>query len=223
MNKYFILIITCVLTIPCLGAPTLEFSPGGPDAGSWSYNGAGILSFSQDITVDKGLGNPAGPLVGALVDIPSLLVGGIPGGPYTVTPLGTGIVNIKDPGGTIYMTGILGPADLFPVGTTAVAYTNLQVDITNATVTAAGLALASPALNAIHNSTGTLDFELSLQGGPNTFKSMLDNGLSWGDGFSGSMNVTHPIPVPGAFLLATMGIGLAGIFKRRGYKGLFSI
>jgi hypothetical protein len=197
---------------PVLSAPTVEFSPGGSGAGEWSYDGAGTFSFAQDITVDKGLGNPAGPLVGALVYIPDMTVGGLPSGPYTLTPVGAGTVEIRSTGGTLYMSGTLGVGDLVPVGTAGSAYTKFHADITNIVVTGDGLGLSSPALDAI-NSAKWLDFELSLQGVQEGFQAMLENNVSTSDGFSGAM--TAIVPVPGAAILAGLGTVLIGWMRRR--------
>lgn len=190
-----VLVLACVLlATPALAPPTVEFSPEATSAGGWSYDGAGTFSFVQDIKVDRGLGSNTDALVGAIVHIPNPSVSGIPGGPYTLTPKGSPLIKIKSSDGTTtYLIGTLGPGNLFAVGTTALAYANLQVDITNVTVTDDGRALGSDALDAIDSSQCPLDFELSLQGAPSQgFKAILDNGVAANDGFSGAMTIKCP-------------------------------
>jgi len=184
-----------LLATPALwSSPIIQFSPGtgSSGAGYWEYDGAGTLSLFQDIIVDVGLGSDA--LVGALVYIPVLSVGGIPAGPYTLTPNGPGTIMIKSPDNTkTYLTGTLGPGNLDPSGTTGLSYTNFQVDITNVTVTDDGRALGSNALDAIDSAQCPLDFELSFQGAPSQgFKAILVNGVAATDGFSGAMTIKCP-------------------------------
>lgn len=201
---------------PAFATPSIEFSPNPNTAGNWSYDGAGTLSFDQDIAVDKGLGSNSDALVGALVYIPTFTVGGITDGPYTLTPLGAPTIAIKSADGSeVYLKGTLAPGDLVPVGTIGAGYTSFTADISDITVTAAGKALGSAALSAIVNSgTPTLDFELSLQGGMGTnyhsLTEMLAGGYSGGNGFSGAMS----IPEPATIALLSFG-GLALLRRRR--------
>jgi hypothetical protein len=216
--KKLLLMLTLLglLSTPALAVPTIQFSPGGVSAGTWNYNGAtNTFTFSQEVTVDLGLGSAADTLVGAYVFIPNLTVGGIPGGPYTLTPAGAGTITIESSStqgaGTVYLTGTLGNGDLETAGTTGTGYTVFQADITGITIVNP---IGSGALAAIAAITDPLlDFELSLQGGPSAgFKYMLDNNISFSDGFSGAMTI---IPAPGAILLGGIGVCLVGWLRRR--------
>jgi len=221
---------TCVTLMAALittmGAPMLantvtpehvaEFSPAPNTAGQWYYNGAGVLSFDQDILVDNALGSNYDKLVGAHVYLPTFQVGGIPNSPYSLTPLGNSQIVIKSAdNSTTYLTGTLGIGDLGTIGTVAGGYTRFQADITNLFITHEGTALGSAALAILTNmKQPSLDFELSLQGGSGpgyfSFADMLDGGFSGGGGFSGAMSVPEPMTI------ALLGFGgLALIRKSR--------
>jgi len=217
MKRLVIMIFALVVYvgIPAFATPSIEFSPNPNTAGSWNYDGAGTLSFNQDVAVDKGMGSNADALVGSLVFVPTFTVTGIPSGPYTLKPLGSSILTIESGDGTIYLKGTLGKGDLVPVGTIGAAYTSFKADITDVYVTAAGKALGSAALSAIANSCmKTLDFELSLQGGSGTnyhsLTQMLAGCYVGGNGFSGAMT----IPEPATIALLSLG-SLALLRKRR--------
>jgi hypothetical protein len=209
-----ILAVVCV-GMPAFATPSIEFSPNPDTAGNWSYDGAGTLSFDQDIAVDKAMSSNADALVGALVYIPTLTVGGIPDGPYTLTPLGSSTISItSEDSSVVYLTGTLAPGDLIAVGTIGAGYTCFQADITNVTVTAEGQALGSAALDTIANwNIPSLDFELSLQGGSGTnyhsLTEMLDGGYAGGNGFSGAMTIPEPATI------ALLGLGSLALLKRR--------
>ncbi len=193
-----------------------EFSPAPDTAGEWHYNGAGVLSFDQDILIDSGLSSNYDALVGAHVYLPAFQIGGIPSAPYTLTPLGSAQIVIKSAdNSTTYMVGTLGAGDLGTIGTIAGGYTQFQADITELFITHEGAALGSAALAILNNmKQPSLDFELSLQGGSGpgyySFANMLDGGYSGGGGFSGAMSVPEPTTIA---LLA--GGGLALLRKRR--------
>jgi hypothetical protein len=149
------------------------------------------------------------------VYIPTLTVGGIPDGPYTLTPLGSSTISItSEDSSVVYLTGTLAPGDLIAVGTIGAGYTCFQADITNVTVTAEGQALDSAALDTIANwNIPSLDFELSLQGGSGTnyhsLTEMLDGGYVGGNGFSGAMTIPEPATI------ALLGLGSLALLKRR--------
>jgi len=205
-------LVVCVGT-PAFALPTIEFSPNPDTAGNWTYDGAGTLSFDQDIAVDKGLSSNTDALVGSLVYIPTLAVSGIPSGPYTVSPIGSTTISIRSPDkSTTYLVGTLTSGDLVPVGTIAGGYTSFRADITDVAVTAAGQALGSAALSAIMWAKA-LDFELSLQGGSGTnyrsFAKMLSGGYAGGNGFSGAMTIPEPATI------ALLGLGSLALLKKR--------
>jgi len=194
----------------------VEFSPAPDTAGEWSYNGAGVLSFDQNIAIDTGLGSNYDALVGAHIYLPTFQVGGIPGEPYTLTPLGSSEIAITSAdNSTTYFTGTLGMGDLSTIGTIAGGFTGFQVDITDLFITHEGAALGSAALAILEDlHFPALDFELSLQGGSGpgyySFADMLDGGFSGSGGFSGAMSV----PEPATLALLAAG-GLALVRQRR--------
>ena len=106
------LAVCALFAVPGMAATTLEFGPGD---GGWAYDGLGMLNFQQTYPVTKGLASTTDTLVGAYVHIPDFTVGGIPGGPYTLTPATGNVITITDITGTItYLTGTLGNGDLMP-------------------------------------------------------------------------------------------------------------
>ncbi|UCD52140.1 MAG: PEP-CTERM sorting domain-containing protein [Phycisphaerales bacterium] len=196
----------------------VEFSPAPDTAGEWSYNGAGILSFDQDIAIDTGLGSNYDALVGAHIYLPTFEVTGIPGQPYTLTPLGSTQITITSAdNSTTYFTGTLGRGDLLTMGTTAGGFTEFKVDVTDIFITHEGATLGSAALAILENlQLPSLDFELSLQGGSGSgyysFAQMLDGGFGGSGGFSGAMSVPEPATIA---LLSFGGLALA---RRRRMK-----
>lgn len=216
--------IAIVVTVVSAGASAetvppqqvLEFSPAPATAGDWSYNGAGVLSFDQDILISSGLGSNYDALVGAHVYLPTFQVAGVPNAPYTLTPLGSAQVVIKSADNSVtYLTGSLGSGDLSTIGTVAGGFTQFQMDITDLFITHEGSALGSAALALLESlRLPSLDFELSLQGGSGpgyySFAQMLDGGYSGSGGFSGAMSVPEPTTIA---LLALGGLALAR--KRR--------
>jgi len=216
MKKLVIMILALLVSAgtPAFATPAIEFSPDAGTAGSWQYDGAGTLSFNQNIAVDKGMGSNYDPLVGSLVFIPTLTVSGS-GSTYEVKPIGNPTIMITSADmSAIYMMGTLGSGDLKTIGTIAGGYTNFQTDISNLVITVAGQALGSAALNMmLYTQTYGLDFELSLQGGSGTnyrtFAQMLAGGYSGGNGFSGAMTIPEPATI------ALMGLGSLVLLRKR--------
>ncbi|OHB66480.1 MAG: hypothetical protein A2Y76_03490 [Planctomycetes bacterium RBG_13_60_9] len=194
----------------------LDFSPAPETAGEWHYNGAGILSFDQDIRVDTALGSNYDNLVNAHVYLPTFQIAGVPGAPYMLTPMGDAQVTITSADNSVtYLTGTLGLGDLSTVGTIAGGYTQFQADISDLFITHEGVDLDSAALQLLdHMGQQTLDFELVLNGGSGpgyySFAQMLDEGHLGHGGFSGAMTVPEPAT------LALLGFG--GLTLIRKYR-----
>jgi len=214
-------LLLAALTSPMLAdtvtpQQVLTFGPADGSAGEWYYNGAGVMSFDQDIVVDSGLAGNYDALVGARVYLPTFQVSGIPDAPYTLTPLGSSEITIKSADNSVtYMTGTLTISDLTTVGTVAGAYTQFQADITDVFITHEGSALGSSALEILENlSVTSLDFDLSFTGGSGSgyksFADMLDRGGIGSGGFSGSMSIPEPATI---ILLGLSGLTL--VRKRR--------
>jgi hypothetical protein len=213
--------LTAALTHPIFAdtvtpQQVLTFSPADGAAGEWYYNGAGVLSFDQSIVIDSALGSNYDALVGARVYLPTFQISGIPGEPYTLTPLGNSQITIKSADESVtYMTGTLAIGDLGTIGTVAGGYTQFQADISELFITHEGAALGSAAL-AILEQLGfpALDFDLAFSGGSgvgySSFADMLDRGGLGSGGFSGAMSV----PEPATILLLGLS-GLAILRKRR--------
>lgn len=218
MKKLVIMILALLICVgtPAFATPAIEFSPDAGTGGSWQYDGAGTLSFSQNVAIDSGMGSNADALVGSLVYVPTLVVSGS-GSIYEMKPIGSSTIMITSADkSAVYMTGTLGSGDLLTIGTIAGGYTAFKTDITDIVITDAGKAIGSAALNMIlYSQTPGLDFEISLQGGSGTnyrsFAEMLAGGYVGGNGFSGAMS----IPEPATIVLLGLG-SLALIRKRRG-------
>jgi hypothetical protein len=218
MKKFlivFLMLMFCGGT-SAWASPTLEFSPNPTTGGSWYYDGAGTLSFNQEISVDRGLSSNYDAMVGSLVYIPTFKVSGVPNGPYQLLPYGgsNNIAITNSDGSATYLTGTLQAGDLIPIGTIGAAYTQFHADIINVVVTAAGQSLGSAALDAIAKSgTTSLDFELSLQGGSgtnyHTLTQMLSGGYAGGNGFSGAMSIPEPTTI------ALLTLGSFALFRKR--------
>ena len=203
------------MALPCMALPVAEFSPDASTAGSWIYNaGLGVLSFNQNIVVDRGASSNTDDLVGAHVVLPTMHVTGSHGS-YTLTPIGSNQIRLTNAAGTqTYMTGTLGSGNMQTVGTIGAAYSDFNSDISNVKITSAGHALDSAALDIISSMTHPmLDFELALTGASNgsytSFAQMVDKGYSGSGGFSGAFSVPEPAT------LALLGLGGASLLRRR--------
>ncbi|MCK5225338.1 MAG: hypothetical protein KAQ89_01330 [Planctomycetes bacterium] len=184
---FFTAVSVCI-TSSAFAAATIELTPDQSTTGYWSYDGAGTLSFEQNITVDRGLGDPADTLVGAFVHIPNMAISGS-GGSYTLSGGVISITSSSAPGlGTTYLTGTLAANSMVTFGSMGIAYSVFQVDITGITID--NTVIGSAALAAIGSA---LDFELAMTGGTGgSFEDMIDSALTGEGGFSGAMTIPEP-------------------------------
>lgn len=148
MKRFTVIIFTLVFFgVPAFATPSIEFSPDAGTAGSWSYDGAGTLSFNQYVTVDRGLSSNTDALAGSLVFVPTLSIGSTADGSYAIKPLDNSILTIRNADDyEIYMKATLSSGDLVPVGTIGAAYSNFKADLTDVVITNAGKSLGSAAL-----------------------------------------------------------------------------
>jgi hypothetical protein len=216
MKKWIVSsIVVVALTVPGMAMPVIEFSPNPTTAGNWTYSAAThILSFDQDVVVDKGVSSNSDALVGAKVYLPSLMVSGSDG-VYSLTPIGSSTIKITNNSGTMtYLTGTLGAGDLMTIGTVAGGYTDFQSDITSVVITSQGQALGSAALDLIDAMTHpSLDLQFALVTGYggnhyHTFAEMIDGGYSCSSDFSGAMSVPEPTTI------ALLGMGGLALLRR---------
>ncbi|MGB2866427.1 MAG: PEP-CTERM sorting domain-containing protein [Sedimentisphaerales bacterium] len=216
MKRFTVIIFTLVFFgVPAFATPSIEFSPDAGTAGSWSYDGAGTLSFNQYVTVDRGLSSNTDALAGSLVFVPTLSIGSTADGSYAIKPLDNSILTIRNADDyEIYMKATLSSGDLVPVGTIGAAYSNFKADLTDVVITNAGKSLGSAALSAILNSgTMALDFELSLLGGSGTgyysLSEMLAGNYTGSGSFSGAMTIPEPATI------AMLGFGALAFIRKR--------
>jgi len=209
MKKLVLLFVIVAMVTPAMAIPTVQFNPAVTNPGGWWYDGAGTLSFTQNVTVNVVNGGTSDSLIGALVYIPNLTVGGIPGAPYTLSAINQ--IKIMDSTSTVtYLTGTLNVGDLLTAGEGALGYYDFKADITGITV---NNTISSGALTTIA-AAGGLDFTLSLNGATGGFANMLDKGNRGNDGFSGDITAVQ-IPAPGAILLGSIGTCLVGWMRRK--------
>ena len=212
------LVLLAISASPGWALPLIEFSPDPSTAGNWSYDGmTRVLSFEQDVVVDRGIGSNSDNLVNARVYIPAMQVSGS-GGVYDLTVVGSNEIKIASAdGATTYMTGTLSNGSFMTIGTIGAGFSEFNTDITDVVVTSAGEALGSAALDILGMSAlpgeAKLDFELSLQGGSganyHSFAAMIDGGFSGNSGFSGAMSVPEPTTI------ALLGLGSLLAARRR--------
>jgi len=211
-------VLSAAAVTPSLALPLIEFSPDPSTAGNWSYDGmTGVLSFEQDVVVDRAVGSNSDGVVAAHVYLPTLMVSGSDG-LYSLTPIGSPEIKVTNGyGNKVYMSGTLNEGYLNTIGTIGAGFSQFTTDITNVIVTGEGQALGSAALDilalSMNPGAASLDFELALQGGSSanyqSFAAMIDGGFSGSGGFSGAMSVPEPTTI------ALFGLGSLVLARRR--------
>ena len=83
MKKLLIGVSLLIFSMPCMAVTTVEFGQGVGGGSTWTYTpitpatpATGTLSFAPAPLVVSGMGNPADPLVGAYVQLPSFALSG---------------------------------------------------------------------------------------------------------------------------------------------------
>ena len=212
MKKLIVLLAVMGLVASSQAAlADIEFSPGGPSPGYWSYVGAtstsGTFSFIQDVDIDFIQGAQTDALYDQFVYLPDLALSSyVPG---TIAGTGTGVVTaggvveIQDSLNNVLLAGTLASGSYHAIFATSVIYPEVDLDIT---VTAVDHIFGSTFLNGV--SVGDyFDLNLTLQASSN-FDTMIVDVETGVNGFSGSMTT---IPEPATMVL----LGLGALLLRR--------
>lgn len=212
MKKLGILLVT-VFVLSQIASAVPDISYSNDTGGHWSYtasatSGEGAFSFVQPIGIDEVQGGGTDALVNAFLFVPDLGVSNLVqviGETYQgiVSPVSSAI-SIKDGNGADILTGNLTTGGIVTVGTTALLYSTIKVDIT---ITGLPNAIGSDFINTLQVGD-VLDFDLTLNGA-NMASMILGNvDNATGSTLSGSMSL---IPEPMTLVL----LGAGALLLRR--------
>jgi len=183
--------------------------------GYWAYAPDGGFSFVQPIVVDDVQGATTDSLVGCCLYLPNLAVSNFseqfPGsGVYVgiLTPESSAI-SLKDANGGDILTGTLVAGGVFTVGSSAIMYPTLDLDII---ITGLPNTINSAFIDSLQVGWG-FNFDLTLQDSSIDLANMIltNQTIEQGSTLSGSM--TTIIPEPAA--LAMLALGSLLLRKRK--------
>lgn len=215
MKKLGILLVT-VFVLSQIASAVPDISYSNDTGGHWSYtasatSGEGAFSFVQPIGIDKVQGATTDALVNAFLFVPDLGISNliqVTTVPYVtyqgnVLPASSAI-SIKDGNGADILTGNLTTGGIVTVGTTALLYSTIKVDIT---ITGLPNAIGSDFITTLQVGD-VLDFDLTLNGADMASMILGNVDNETGSSLSGSMSL---IPEPMTLVL----LGAGALLLRR--------
>ncbi len=212
--------VAFALATPCLASNSLAFTTRLGASHAWSLQKTGgnwTLSFASEATVVD-TSTPADPiLIGDFIQLPTMTLDNITDfGTFltaTLTPQEP-LTIIANPAGATELIALMKPSSVLITGTTFAAYSQLRddLDVTNFD---GGYSVVIPGIGALENAGLPLDISFTGdRGGDGDLRTFILSEVGIAEGtLSGQMAV---IPLPGALLLASLGLALVGWSRAAG-------